>query len=62
MKRPMQIFQEMQQLETKEEMISYLRALPKKDAPWPDDPIDTTGVPVAPSVPSRGVQDSKKEK
>lgn len=42
MKAPMQIFQEVQQLETKEETIAYLQALPKKDEPWPDDPIDPT--------------------
>lgn len=40
MKSPMQIFQEMQQLETKEEMISYLQALPRKDEPWPDATAD----------------------
>lgn len=37
MKNPMQIFEEMQQLETREEMIAYLQSLPKKDDPWPEE-------------------------
>ena len=53
MKTPTQIFQKLQQLETKEEMISYLRALPKKDEPWPDDLIDPTGAELTPGDPER---------
>lgn len=39
MKTPMQIFRELQQLETKEEMIAYLRALPREDEPWPEEKV-----------------------
>lgn len=40
MKSPMQIFREMQQFETKEEMVAYLRALPREDEPWPEEAPD----------------------
>ena len=43
MKRPMEIFNEMQELETREEMIAYLRSLPKLDDPWPEESIDKKG-------------------
>ena len=33
-----EILAEMQKLETKEEMIIYLRSLPKLDEPWPETP------------------------
>ena len=42
MKNPMEIFKEMQNLETREEMIAYLRGLPRLDEPWPEE-IDEKG-------------------
>lgn len=37
MKSPKEILNEMQTLETKEEMIEYLRSLPKLDDEWPEE-------------------------
>lgn len=37
MSKPLEIFWEIQKLETKEEMIAYLRNLPKLDDEWPDE-------------------------
>lgn len=44
--KPMQVFEQMQKLETHEEMTTFLQSLPKKDEPWPDDP----GEPASPAV------------
>ena len=35
-----EILNEMQELETREDMIDYLRSLPKKDIEWPEDKND----------------------
>ena len=36
-KKPIEIFREMQRFETEEEMIAYLRGLPKLDDDWPEE-------------------------
>ena len=40
MSKSLEIFWEMQKLETKEEMIAYLRGLPKLDDAWPEEHVD----------------------
>ena len=40
MKKPMGIFNEFMQIEDREDMITYLRSLPKKDIEWPEEKKD----------------------
>lgn len=53
--KPMEIFQAMQQLETKEEMIAFLRQLPRAPIEDEDTEYDDSGGTNAPPPRSRGV-------
>lgn len=40
MKNPKEIFEEFMGIEGRDDMIAYLRSLPKKDDEWPEDKND----------------------
>lgn len=41
MKKPMEIFEEFMKIEDRDDMIDYLRCLPKKDDEWPEEETET---------------------